>query len=151
MLNTLILCPTARLAQSIKNDIARQHINAGQTQWQSSNVMTLNQWLDSAIEQKLLAGEITAPQMLLSPLNEQILWQQVIQQSLNKNSVSDLFDVAGLATAAMEANKYMVAWRLHVPREQMAEEARQFVQWQSTFQQRCKQLGMLESVLIDIV
>ncbi len=146
MLNTLILCPTARLAQSIKNDITRQHINAGQTQWQSPNVMTLNQWLDSAIEQKLLAGEITAPQMLLSPLNEQILWQQVIQQSLNKNSVSDLFDVAGLATAAMEANKYMVAWRLHVPREQMAEEARQFVQWQRTFQQRCKQLNVLESV-----
>ncbi len=146
MLNNLILCPSARLAHSIKNDIAQQHVLAGQMQWQSPNVMTLSQWLDSMIEQKLLTGGITVPQALLSPLNEQLLWQQVIQQSLNKNSVSDLFDVAGLASAAMEANKYMVAWRLHVPREQQSEEALQFVQWQRAFVQRCKQLGVLESV-----
>lgn len=142
---SLILCPSARLAQSIKNDIAQRHILAGQTQWQSPNVMTLSQWLDSVIEQKILCGEIV-PQAQLSPLNEQLLWQQVIQQSLNKNSVSDLFDVAGLASAAVEANKYMVAWRLHVPREQQSEEALQFVQWQRAFVQRCKQLGVLESV-----
>jgi probable DNA repair protein len=146
MLNILILCPSARLAHSIKNDIAAQHINAGQTQWQSANVMTLSQWLDSIIEQKLLCGEIVSPQTLLSPLNEQILWQQVIQQSLIANSFSDLFDVAGLATAAMEANKYLVAWRLHVPRDQQSEEAQQFVQWQRAFVQRCKQLNVLESV-----
>jgi probable DNA repair protein len=146
MLNTLILCPSARLALSIKNDIAASHISAGLTQWQSPPILTLAQWLDSIIELQLLAGNIAAPQTLLSPLNEQILWQQVIQQSLNKNSFSDLFDVAGLASAAIEANKYMFAWRLHVPREQMAEEARQFVQWQRAFQQRCKQLNVLESV-----
>jgi probable DNA repair protein len=143
---SLILCPSARLAHNIKNDIAAQHINAGQTQWQSANVMTLSQWLDSIIEQKLLCGEMTAPQTLLSPLNEQILWQQVIQQSLIANSFSDLFDVAGLAAAAMEANKYLVAWRLHVPRDQQSEEAQQFVQWQRAFVQRCKQLNVLESV-----
>ena len=142
----LILCPSARLAHSIKSDIAKQYINAGQTQWQSANVLALSQWLDSIIEVTLLSGAISNPQTLLSPLNEQILWQQVIQQSLNKNSFSDLFDVAGLASAAIEANKYMVAWHLHVTREQMAEEARQFVQWQRAFQQRCKQLNVLEGV-----
>ncbi len=146
MLNTLILCPSARLVRSIKNDIARQHINAGQTQWQSPNVMTLAQWLDGITEQNLLAGKLTAPPMRLSPLNEQILWQQVIRQSLQKLDFDALFDVAGLASAAIEANHYMVAWRLHVPREHMAEEARQFVQWQHAFQQRCKQLNVLESV-----
>ena len=146
MLNTLILCPSARLVRSIKNDIARQHINAGQTQWQSPHIMTLAQWLDSVIEQSLLVGNLVAPPSLLSPLNEQLLWQQVIKQSLQKVAFDALFDVAGLASAAIEANQYVIAWRLHVPREQMAEEARQFALWQRTFQQRCQQLNVLESV-----
>jgi probable DNA repair protein len=144
MLNTLILCPSARLVRSIKNDIAAQNLQAGKTQWQSANVQTLAQWLDTLIEQKILCGEI-APQSLLSPLNEQILWQQIIKNSL-KNGISDLFDVAGLTSAAMEANRYQIAWRLHIPREQQSEETRQFVQWQRAFQTRCKQLNVLETV-----
>jgi probable DNA repair protein len=142
----LILCPSARLVRSIKNDIARQHINAGQTQWQSPHIMTWAQWLDSIIEQSLLVGNLTAPPSLLSPLNEQLLWQQVIKQSLQKVAFDALFDVAGLASAAIEANQYVIAWRLQVPRDQMAEEARQFALWQRTFQQRCQQLNVLESV-----
>ena len=146
MLNTLILCPSARLAHSIKNDIAKQHLQAGQTQWQSPPILTLAQWLDSIIEQHLLAGNIAEPQTRLSPINEQILWQQVIQQSLNKNSFSDLFDVSGLASGAIEANQYVIAWDLQVPRAHMSEETRQFIQWQRAFQLRCKQLNVLESV-----
>jgi exodeoxyribonuclease-5 len=82
----------------------------------------------------------------LSAFNEQLLWQEVITQSLKKNAFGDLFDVAGLAAAAMEAHQYMVAWRLHVPHEQQAEETRQFLQWQRTFVARCDALGVLENV-----
>ena len=146
MLNTLILCPSARLVRSIKNDIARQQLQAGQHQWQSTPVLTLGQWLEEIIETGLLSGNIATPQDLLSPFNEQLLWQEVITQSLKKNAFGELFDVAGLAAAAMEANRYVIAWHLHLPREQQAEESRQFVQWQRAFQQRCSQLNVLESV-----
>ena len=146
MLNTLILCPSARLVRSIKNDIAQQYINAVQMQWLSPQILTLSQWLDSITEQSLLAGHIKAAPTRLSPLNEQLLWQQVIKQSLQKMTFDALFDVAGLANAAIEANQYVIAWRLRIPHEQMAEEAHQFVQWQRMFQQRCQQLNVLESV-----
>lgn len=151
MLNTLILCPlilcpSARLVRSIKNDIARQQLQAGQHQWQSAPVLTLGQWLEDIIEAGLLGGDIARPQNLLSPFNELLLWQEVITQSLKKNAFGELFDVAGLGEAAMEANRYVIAWRLHLPREQQAEESRQFVQWQRAFQQRCSQLNVLESV-----
>ena len=146
MLNKLILCPSARLVRSIKNDIARQQLQAGQSQWQSPPVLTLGQWLDEIIETGLLSGNIATPQNLLSPFNELLLWQEVITQSLKKNAFGELFDVAGLSEAAMEANRYVVAWHLHIPREQQAEESRQFVQWQRAFQQRCSQLNVLESV-----
>ena len=142
----LILCPSARLVRSIKNDIARQQLLAGQHQWQSTPVLTLGQWLDEIIETGLLSGNIATPQNLLSPFNEQLLWQEVITQSLKKNAFGELFDVAGLAAAALEANRYVIAWHLHLPREQQAEESRQFVQWQRAFQRRCSQLNVLESV-----
>jgi hypothetical protein len=151
MLNTLILCPlilcpNARLVRSIKNDIARQQLQVGQHQWQSAPVLTLGQWLEDIIEAGLLGGDIATPQNLLSPLNEQLLWQEVITNTLKKNVFGELFDLAGLAAAAMEANRYVIAWQLHIPHEQQAEESRQFVQWQRAFQQRCSQLNVLESV-----
>ncbi len=146
MLNTLILCPSPRLARSIQNDITRLQLQAGQQQRQSAPVLTLSQWLDNVIEEALLSGEIAEPHALLSPFNEQLLWEEVITQSLQKNDFGELFDVTGLASAAIEANRYMVAWKLHVPREHQAEESRQFMQWRRAFQQRCSQLNVLESV-----
>jgi exodeoxyribonuclease-5 len=146
--NSIILSPSARLARSIQNDITQQQTQAGKTQWHSPNVQTLSQWLESIIEQGLLTGAIdeASPPYALSAFNEQLLWEEVIAQSLKKNAFGDLFDISGLASAAMEANRYVVAWNLHVPREHQAEETRQFLNWQRAFQQRCRELGALESV-----
>lgn len=147
-LNTLILCPSARLARSIQNDIAQQQIQAQKSQWNSPEVQTLTQWLDRIVEEGMLTGEISAQSApyALSVFNEQLLWEEVITQSLRKNAFGELFDVSGLAKATMEANRYVVAWHLHVPREYQAEESRQFMLWQHAFQNRCAELNVLESV-----
>lgn len=147
-LNPLILCPSARLARSIQNDIARAHLKQKKPQWHSPDVRTLSQWLECTIEEGLLTGDIEAQAVpyALSALNEQLLWEEVITQSLTKNAFGELFDVSGLANAAIEANRYVIAWNLHVPREYQSDESRQFIQWQRMFQQRCTQLNVLESV-----
>ena len=142
----IILCPTARLVRAIQADIANAQMQAGQTQWQSVPVFTLSQWLDVQTEQLILGGLMTNPPQRLSTFNEQLLWEEVIQLSLKKNAFGALFNVSGLASAAMEANQYCVAWRLPIPREGLAEETRQFVQWQQAFQARCARLGVLENV-----
>ncbi len=142
-----ILCPSARLARSIQNDIAKQQLQSGKQQWRIPDVQTLSQWLDSIIEQGLLTGVIheqSAPYPL-SAFNEQWLWEEVIAQSLRKRVFGELFDISGLARAAMEANRYVVAWNLYIPREHQSEETRQF-QWQRAFQRRCSELGALENV-----
>lgn len=146
MLNNLILCPSARLARSIQHDIARTQIQSGLSHWQSPPVKTLSQWLDQIIEESLLTGEPPQAQTLLNPFNEQLLWQEVISKSLQKNVFGDLFDVAGLASTAVEANKYVIAWNLHVPREYQAEESKQFIAWQRAFHARCRELNVLETV-----
>lgn len=146
--DSIILCPSARLAHSIQNDFAQQQMLAGNTQWQSPQVYTLTQWLDSMIEQGLLTGSV-APESspyVLSSFNEQLLWEEVITHTLKQNTFGELFDIAGLAAAASEANCYVLAWQLHIPRDQQSEETRQFLHWQRKFQERCRALGALEHV-----
>lgn len=146
--NSIILCPSARLARSIQSDIAQQQIQSGKAQWHSPDVQTLTQWLENVIAEGMLSGDISeqTPPYALSAFNEQLLWEEVITQLLKKNAFGELFDISGLASAAMEANRYVIAWNLHVPREHQAEETRQFLHWQRAFQQRCRELGALESV-----
>lgn len=146
MQNLLIICPTARLVRAIQMDTAQTNRANGKTQWQSAPVNTLLGWLDGIIESEMLTGNIAQPQILLAPFNEQLLWEDVITQSLKKNAFGDLFDVSGLASAAIQANQYMVAWKLHIPRDQLSEESRQFLQWQRAFVLACDKLNVLESV-----
>jgi len=146
MQNKLIICPTARLVRAIEADIVKAQVQIGNTQWQSPQVLTLTQWLDTLTETSLLAGKIQNPPIRLNAFNEQLLWEEVIQQSLKKNAFGALFNVSGLASAATEANQYCIAWQLHIPRDGLAEETRQFVQWQQAFQKRCVALGVLENV-----
>lgn len=146
MQNSLIICPAARLVRAIQMDTAQKNRANGKTQWQSTPVNTLLGWLDGMIESEMLIGNIVQPQILLAPFNEQLLWEDVITQSLKKNAFGELFDVSGLASAAIQANQYMVTWKLHIPQDQISEESRQFLQWQRAFVQACDKLNVLESV-----
>ena len=82
MQNPLIICPTARLVRAIQADIAQANQANGLTQWQTAHVQTLSQWLDNITEQCILTGQIAQPKTLLLPFNEQLLWEEVITQSL---------------------------------------------------------------------
>ncbi len=144
--NSIILCPSARLARSIQSDIAKRHFKADASLWQSPNVYVLSQWLTHIIEAALLGGRIQHAPEPLTQFNEQLVWEEVIAASLKANAFGDLFDISGLAAAAIEANRYMVAWNLHIPSGQQSEETRQFLRWQRAFQQRCQALNALESV-----
>ena len=146
MQNSLILCPTARLVRAIQMDTAQTNIAIGQTQWHSANVQTLSQWLERLLEKVMLSGQIDHMPQPLDAFNEQLLWEDIITQSLKKNAFGDLFDVSGLASAAIEANAYMVAWKLHITHDQISEESRQFLQWQRAFVLACSKLNVLESV-----
>jgi len=144
--NSIILCPSARLARSIQNDIAKSQLQSGLPLWQSPNVKVLSQWLSEILEAAMLSGQVSHAPYVLNQLNEQLLWEEVIADSLKANAFGDLFDISGLASAAMQANAYLIAWDLHISAAQQAEETRQFLRWQRAFQQRCQELNVLESV-----
>jgi probable DNA repair protein len=145
----LILCATARLARGLHMVKQREHIERGETQWETPKITTLSDWLNSVIETAILLNEIntnSVPTAALTTTQEGLLWEQSIQQSLKTNAAADLFDTSGLASAAMEANRLLTEWRLTIDLTDATEETLQFMQWREDFQQRCKTNNVLEAV-----
>lgn len=144
----IILCSTARLARSLRQLHARK-LAAQQQQWQPLPAFTLNLWLDECLEQALLCGEIAPedmPRGSLSSAQERLLWEQAIESSLQDLDAAPLFDKAGLASAAQEANRLLIEWNMSLSNDDIAEETRQFLLWRQRFQVLCKQGGWLEPV-----
>lgn len=144
MTQTLTLCATARLAQTLR---ATPPV-AGQAVWQPLAATTIAHWLDALLEVACLSGQ-TPPQALLSPLKEHLLWEQVIAASLPAEA-QPLFDTAGMAKTAAEAHALCEHWQIGAAlRSQslsLAEETRLFLGWQREFHKRCQQRGWAEGV-----
>jgi len=143
----LVLCSTNRLAQSIVQAHGRAQLARGLQVWQPLQAMTLTQWLDELTDAALLTGEIAAelaPRMVLDNVQERILWERAIESTYADNAMAALFDVSGMATAAIEANRLLLVWGVAAPSGDMTEETRQFMRWRESFRQLCKQNSWLE-------
>lgn len=149
----VVLCASARLAQGIRQWLQRQQQLQGKLQWQALQVLPLQDWLYQLTEQAILTGQIdleTAPQGVLSTTQEALLWEQAIQHCLRQHEALDLFNTHGLASAAMEANRFLIEWNISVDMTTASDETRQFMQWRQQFQTLCKQSGYLESVRYQV-
>ena len=145
---SLIICSTTRLAQSLHEVHGQEQLAQAQNQWQPLQAMTLQQWLDDLVEQASLTGQIPfaqTPRVVLDATQERILWEQAIADSLAQETMGALFDQAGMAVAAMEANHLLLGWNIALGDAVQTEETRQFLRWREHFRKRCKQSGWLES------
>ncbi len=146
---TVILCATPRLAQGIRWWCQQQAQQQGLSQWQAPQVYPLQDWLQQLTEQAILCGRIAvaeAPAGMLSSTQEALLWEQAIQHCLRQHDHLDLLNTNGLASAAMEANRYLIEWNISLDMDTASEETRQFMLWRQQFQALCKHSGYLESV-----
>jgi probable DNA repair protein len=146
---TVILCASARLAQGIRLWLQQSYQQQGLSHWQAPQVFPLQDWLNQHIEHAILSGQIDAAQAplgLLSSTQEALLWEQAIQHCLRQHEALDLLNTNGLASAAMEANRYLIEWNISLDMAAANEETRQFMQWRQQFQALCKQSGYLEGV-----
>ena len=131
MSDRLILCATARLAQTL-----RAAAPAGAAVWQTPRALTIGQWLTTLADEALLSGAATLPQVL-DPFAELLLWEKVIADSLPDSS-SPLFDIQGMAASAAEAHALCRIWKLTPDDHPLSDEAKLFIGWQAEFARRCR-------------
>ncbi len=147
----LILCTTARLSRGLQLH-QQQQLSLKQTQWQTPQIMTLQQWLTQLLQQAMLAGEVdiqSIPAIYLNAVTEKMLWQQAIQSSIEKHRLAELFDITSLADASMQANQLLIEWQ--ISDAQLGDyfhsvETRQFLRWRHAFQALCAEKNALECV-----
>ena len=143
--NIIHICSTARLSLALQTALQQAQLNSGAATWQTPHVHTLPQFLADYCMHSALAGEITAekvPTIALSPFAEKLLWQQSIEDALEKHEYKLLFDTASLADAAMQANKLLIHWRIDdaaINHDYLTVETRQFLRWRAIFTKLCLQ------------
>lgn len=144
----VILCSTARLARSLRLAQGREQCARGQARWRPLPVQTLAQWLDTAITRAMLAGDIPPdhlPRQVLDGMAERLLWERAIAQCMAGDATRPLFDIAGMAQLAAEANGLLLEWDIHLAAGEQTEETRQFLRWRDAFRGLCRQHRALEA------
>ena len=139
MSETLFLCATSRLAQTL-----RAEVPARQAVWQTCRALTMGQWLGGLAEEALLSGIDDLPLALDSDA-ERLLWEQVIADSLASGvaEAAPLFDLPGLAASAMEAQALCRSFGMAAGGT--ADEAQLFAGWQESFLKRCRAAGWIDA------
>ena len=146
----LILCATARLSRGLQLHY-QQQLSRDKTQWQTPQILTLQQWLTQFTQHSLLAGELDVadlPTICLGAVAEKMLWQEAIASAIQKHELAALFDVMGLADVAMQANKLLVEWQITddtLNTYYQSIETRQFLRWRESFRALCLTHNSLEA------
>jgi len=138
----VVLCATARLADSLRRAHGKLQAARGAVTWQALQSATPAQWLDHLTSGALLRGEIPpagVPGAFLTRAQERSLWEQAI--AADAGAAVELFDREGMALAAMEAASLERAWRIEVADALHTEEYRAFLRWRENVAESCRAGG----------
>lgn len=143
----VVLCPSARHAAALRRAHGALQAARGVFVAPPLHGATPAQWLDHLVSAALLRGEVppaAAPALVLSRAQERCLWEQAI--AADDAASGALFDVAGLAQAAMDAERIRVLWRIDVPDAFAGEEYQAFLRWRARVEAECRRLGAATAV-----
>ena len=146
-----VVTPNRRLAQSLARELDARRTAAGLTSWETADILPLSAFVERTYEDALYSDLAPKLPLLLTPAQEQLLWEEAI-------GASQWGDVLlALAPAAGDARK---AWGLaHQWRIDGAlgtfpgnEDAHAFAQWALHYRRRCERDRHIDAArLPDVV
>ena len=147
--DTTLLTVNKRLASELRARYDHGQAALGKTVWPTPDILAWGAWLTRLYEQLLDNGYIEHD--LLNPLQERLLWQQIIEQAPGQ---APLMRASAAAATAQNANALVLDWQLD-PQTLLAQggdETRRFVTWQDAFNAVLAERGLLSSAqLPDLV
>lgn len=129
----VVLTPDSLLASVIARQYAEHQLSAGRRSWAQPGILSLNAWM----QQTWRDARLRLPHLplLLSGPQEQMLWQQAIQ-----NSGVQVLTPTATARNAMAAARFVADWQLPLrhPSWDDEEDASQFRAWFLEVRSACK-------------
>jgi hypothetical protein len=138
----VLLTVNRRLARAITAQFHVYQTRRGRSVWRRPDILPLDAFLDRAWRDWAWRGSDSAALALLDPLQEQMVWEQVIRASPAGDS---LLQIPQTALNAIEAWRLIQAYRLPVDgRFEASDDWAAFAAWSRDFQKRCQSQGWLE-------
>lgn len=137
--DTTVLTANQRQAAQLRAEHDRRQRATGPV-WESPDILPWDAWLQRLWSQLTLADE-TAP-LLLTPLQERLLWERVIAESRFGEA---LLQPAPAARLAQDAWRLLHAYLQPLPADEpMSDEVRAFTDWAQRFLHSCEAGGWLD-------
>jgi ATP-dependent helicase/nuclease subunit B len=133
-----IITPSPLLAAVASQQFSAFQLSQGVESWERPAIFSINAWL-AACWQEVRYNATDIP-TLLSPAQERVLWQHIIQQEH-----PDLFDVDAIAAMARRSAQLIAQW--HIPSEgefwNDSQDTQQFQFWHRQFRSKCQAEGWM--------
>jgi probable DNA repair protein len=143
----LLLTANNRLARELQIRYDRLQQLRGKEVWERGGILPWGVWLQNCYQELLDLG--LSEQMLLSPWQARVLWEQVVRESLSDEYAS-LLSPGAVARSAQEAWRLLQEWM--IPRGQLnawaTAETEQFLYWVDRYQRRCRRKGWIDQAAV---
>ncbi len=135
-----VLTPNRRLAQELAREFDAAQAGKGLAAWETADILPAGAFLERGYEEALVAeGGDTLPQ-LLSPAQEQALWESVLADS-------GLLAIPAAAAQCADAWRLAHAWGIEgaLGKFDGGEDARAFAGWSRDYARRCREGGFTDA------
>ena len=146
---TILLTPNRRLSAVFLKKYNAANIKSGKQGWRSIDTLPLTRWV-KRLWQEYTARVFTADMLLLSPEQEQIIWENILRQAPENKHLLQISATAELARSAWGVLKQ---WRVDFanPDLQTTEDGAVFQRWAQQFAQTCAEQHWLDTNSITAV
>src|SRR5579862_171158 len=106
-----VVTASGRLARVLRREFDFRQKSRGRSSWKTPDILPLDAFLGRAWRERVLSGVLPEAPAVLDPLQEQFVWEQVIRESPEGESLLRIPETAAEARAAWQL---VLAYRLPV-------------------------------------
>ena len=131
-----------RFAGVTRQAFEQAAMDKGLEVWPTPDVLPWTTWLQRVWEEAVVSGASSAPELLLTPQQEQRVWEDIIAESVVDQPLQQ---VTGTVRQAQEAWQLIQSWRLSLDNSifRYNSDSAAFWEWASKFEAKCTKKGWL--------
>ena len=138
-----VVTPNRRLAQTVQRDFDAHQVAQGRSVWDTADVLPFGSFVERLWDDVVYGGHAD-PLTLLTPAQEQALWEEIVKDS----RLSETLLCAGAAARhCREAWQLAQAWRLTPKLSHMIfnEDTAAFMEWSSRYESLTRERQQIDS------
>ncbi|HSD55411.1 MAG TPA: PD-(D/E)XK nuclease family protein [Burkholderiales bacterium] len=138
-----VITPNRRLAQAVAAEFDQSQLAARRAVWDTGDILPYTAFVERLYDDALYSERAAGLPLLLTPDQEQSLWEEVVRRS---DAGGALLVVAETAALAAEAWQLGHAWRLleRLEAAPLHDDARAFADWARSYRQRTERARLTD-------